>query len=260
MTSEVLAIIQARMSSSRLPGKVLMEILGRPMLALQIERIQRSVEIKRLVVATSIGEEDNPIEILCGKIGVPCFRGSLDDVLDRFFHAAKAYQPKHVVRLTGDCPLADPEIIDRVIRLHLKHGYDYTSNILPPTWPDGMDIEIFRFSCLEEAASSAKLPSEREHVTPFIQNRPRQYAQGNLENEQDFSNHRLTVDEIVDFDKVRRIYKSLYPQKSDFNLKDILRLIESDTELASINAEVDCGTGVRESEIKDRKYLLKREI
>ena len=260
MTSEVLAVIQARMSSTRLPGKVLMEILGKPMLALHIERIQRSIEINRLVVATSIGEEDNPIEILCRKIGVPCFRGSLDDVLDRFFQAAKTYQPKHVVRLTGDCPLADPEIIDRVIKLHLKHGYDYTSNTLPPTWPDGMDVEIFRFSCLKEAAKGAKLPSEREHVTPFIQNRPQQYALGNLANRRDLSDHRLTVDEIFDFDKIKRIYAILYPQKSDFSLKEILSLIESDPALSSINAEVDCDAGVREAKIKDRKNLLKREL
>lgn len=260
MNSDVLAIIQARMSSTRLPGKVLMEILGKPMLALHIERIQRSLEINRLVVATSIAQEDNPIEILCDRIEVPCFRGSLHDVLDRFFQAAKPYQPRHVVRLTGDCPLADPEIIDRVIHLHLKHGYDYTSNTLPPTWPDGMDIEIFRFSCLEEAASEAKLPSEREHVTPFIQNRPQQYAIGNLENEQNLSDHRLTVDEIVDFEKVRRIYTALYPQKSDFSLKEILSLIESAPELSSINAEVDCDAGIREAEAKDLKYMLKREI
>ncbi len=260
MTCEVLAIIQARMSSSRLPGKVLKKISGKPMLALQIERIQRSVGINQLIVATSTRDDDNPIETLCRKIGIGCFRGSLDDVLDRFFRAAKIYQPKHVVRLTADCPLTDPEIIDRVIRLHLGHGYDYTSNIRPPTWPDGMDIEIFRFSCLEEAAREAKLPSEREHVTPFIQNRPQQYTLGNLENEQDFSTHRLTVDETVDFEKVKRIYSSLYPRKSDFSLKDILDLIQSDTELSLINAEVDTGAGVRESKIKDREYLLKREI
>jgi len=260
MTSEVLAIIQARMSSTRLPGKVLMEIMGKPMLELHIERIQRSTEISRLVVATSIGEEDNPIETLCRKIGVSCFRGSLDDVLDRFFQAAKFYQPKHVVRLTGDCPLADPAIIDRVIKLHLKHGYDYTSNTLPPTWPDGMDVEIFRFSCLKEAAKEAKLPSEREHVTPFIQNRPQQYALGNLSNKKDLSGHRLTVDEIFDFDKVKRIYAALHPQKSDFSLREILSLIESDPELSSINDEVDCDAGVREAKIKDRKYLMKREL
>jgi len=259
MNAGVLGIIQARMSSNRLPGKVLMKILGKPMLELQIERIRRSVRINRLIVATSVDDTDDPIETLCIKIGIPCFRGSLTNVLDRFFQAAKIYQPSHIVRLTGDCPLTDPEIIDRVIHLHLKKGYDYTSNTLPPTWPDGMDVEILRYSCLEEAATLAELPSEREHVTPFIRNHPEKYKCGNLRNVRDISCHRLTVDEIVDFDKAKQIYTSLYPENSEFSLGDVIHLVECNPALSMMNAKVDCYNGMRESEKKDKEYLLKRE-
>ena len=259
MSIEVLAIIQARMSSTRLPGKVLMKILGKPMLELQIERIQQSVKINHLIVATSFEVEDDPIENLCVKIGLPCFRGPLDDVLDRFFQAANTYQPKHIVRLTGDCPLADPEIIDRVIRLHRKKGYDYTSNIAPPTWPDGMDVEVLRFFCLKEAATEARLPSEREHVTPFILNRPKRYNCGNLQNDQNLSFHRLTVDEVNDFDKAKQIFKSLYPKNSRFSLNDILYLLDNKPAISMINAKVDSNAGIREAKNKDREYLLKRE-
>lgn len=248
-----LAILQVRLSSTRLPGKVLKPILGRPMLGLHIERLRRTKTLNRLVVATGDDIEDDAIEALCDEIGVDCFRGSLDDVLDRCYRCAQAYGPAHIARLTGDCPLADPDIIDRVVSLHLKGGYDYTSNILPPTWPDGMDVEVMRFACLAEAHAEAELPSEREHVTPFIRNRPERYRHGNLYNDRDLSAHRLTVDEPEDFEKIRRIYETLYLQKPDFSINDVLTLLDDNDELSELNAHIARNEGMSRSESKDRE-------
>jgi spore coat polysaccharide biosynthesis protein SpsF len=147
----IIAVLQARLSSSRLPGKVLKPILDQPMLALQIERIKRSQLIDQLVVATSTSPEDEQISKLCQEIEVVSFRGSLDDVLERVYQAAKPYSPTYLVRLTGDCPLCDPELIDQVIQFHVDGNYDYSSNCLIPTYPDGLDVEICRFQCLEIA-------------------------------------------------------------------------------------------------------------
>jgi len=228
-----------------------MDILGKPMLGLQIERLRRAETLDKLVVATSAGVMDDGIEALCGDIGIDCFRGSLDDVLDRFYHCAQGYMPDHVVRLTGDCPLSDPGVIDRVVRLHLEGGYDYTSNVLPPSWPDGMDVEVMRFSCLAEAHTEARLPSQREHVTPFIHTQPERYRLGNLQNDPDLSAHRLTVDEPEDFEKIRRIYEALYPLNPAFPTDDILALLESDTTLSALNTHIERNEGARDTEKKD---------
>jgi len=164
----ILAILQARVSSTRLPGKVLKPILGMPMLLRQIERVKQAKLIEQLLVATSDDKSDDPIEQLCRENDIACFRGSLDDVLDRFYQAAKPYQPDHIVRLTGDCPLIDPQLIDEVVVFCLSGDYDYVSNAFEPTYPDGLDVEVFRFPCLQQAWEEAELPSEREHVTLFI--------------------------------------------------------------------------------------------
>jgi len=147
----ILAILQARTSSSRLPGKVLKPILGKPMLLLQIERVRRARKIDKLVVATSNDPSDDGIEALCKQHGIDCFRGSLNDVLDRFYRAALTYNPEHIVRLTGDCPLIDPELVDSIIDMHLEGNYDYTSNAIQMTFPDGLDVEILTIKVLKEA-------------------------------------------------------------------------------------------------------------
>ena len=154
----IVAIVQARMQSSRLPGKVMMKILGKPMLSLQLERIGRCKNIDKLVVATSNQQADDPIARLCEILSVACFRGSLHDVLDRYYRAAEQYAAKHVVRLTGDCPLSEPAIIDNTIDTHLAEHRDYTSNFHPTCFPDGLDIEVFRFKVLKAAWQCAKLP------------------------------------------------------------------------------------------------------
>ena len=157
----ILALLQARFSSSRLPGKVLKLILGKPMLQLQIERVKKSKRIDRLIVVTSNEFSDDAIEKLCNAIGVECFRGSLDNVLERFYQATQLLLPEHVVRLTGDCPLTDHRLIDDVISFYLKNNFDYVSNALVPSFPGGLDVEIFSYASLDKAWQKATLQSEK---------------------------------------------------------------------------------------------------
>lgn len=233
---KTLAILQARASSTRLPNKVLAPILGQPMLARQIERLRRSNLIDRLVVATSEDAGDDALAQLCREASVAVYRGSLNDVLARFVGAYNACGPaQHIVRLTGDCPLIDPQVINRVIDLHLTSGADYTSNVLPPTFPDGLDVEAFRAELLQRANNEARLPSEREHVTPWIHQHPEGFKRENLRHEADLSYLRWTVDEPADLEFVRAVYAALYPVKPDFVMTDILALLEAHPQLAEIN-------------------------
>jgi spore coat polysaccharide biosynthesis protein SpsF len=250
-----IAILQARSSSSRLPGKVLLPVHGVPMLSRQIDRIGRAKSLDRIVVATSTAADDDAIEILCGDMNIDCFRGALDDVLDRVDCCAAAFDADHVVRLTGDCPLADPGVIDRVVRAHTDGKSDYTSNVHPPTWPDGLDVEIMRRDVLAIAAAEARLPSEREHVTPFIVTRGDRFALSNVETAPDRSDLRLTVDEPRDFELVARIYEALLPEKPDFDIDDVLALLDGNPQMLGINAGIDRNEGAEHSRRQDAKIL-----
>jgi spore coat polysaccharide biosynthesis protein SpsF (cytidylyltransferase family) len=250
----ILAILQARVSSSRLPGKVLKPILGKPMLFLQIERVMRCRRIDLLVVATSTDRSDDILAQQCAERGILIYRGSLSDVLDRFLGAAQKYQPDAVVRLTGDCPLADWEVIDLTISTYLNGDYDYLSNIDPPTYPDGLDVEIISYRALIEAAAQARLPSEREHVTLFARNRPDRYRIGSVKQEVNLASLRWTVDEPEDLEFVRAVYKELYPSKHDFNTSDILALIERRPELSVINSNIPRDAGLSKSRAADEAW------
>ena len=251
----MLAILQARCSSSRLPGKVLKPILGQAMIARHIERLRRSQRISQLLVATSTEPSDDPLAKLCSELKVSCFRGSLDDVLDRFYQAAKAFPSEHLLRLTGDCPLADPNVIDRCIEFHLAGGYDYTSNALQASFPDGLDVEVFRFKCLEDAWTEARLPSEREHVTPFIHCHPARYRIGHYRQARDLSWLRWTVDREEDFQLVEAVYNALYPSNPAFTTADILALLARRPELAGINADLTRNEGYLKSLITDQQFI-----
>jgi len=231
----ILGILQARISSTRLPGKVLKPILGIPMLLHQIKRIQRAKLVDKLIVATSLEQADDELENMCKGNGIQCFRGSLEDVLERFYQAAKLFKPEHIVRLTGDCPLTDPEIIDQVIEVHLRGNFDYTSNALEPTYPDGLDVEVLRFSVLERARQEATLSSQREHVTLYIYQNPLEFKIGVVKGKTDLSALRWTVDEPQDFALVKDVYEFLYPQNPNFTTKDILEYINIHSELKEIN-------------------------
>lgn len=232
----VLCILQARMSSTRLPGKVLKPILGQPMLARQLERIRRARRIDRVMVATSIEPGDAAIESLCGALGVECFRGSLADVLDRYYQAALRYRPAHVMRLTGDCPLTDPEILDRLVEMHEREGNDYSANVHERTYPDGLDAEVFKFAMLEKAWANGHSALEREHVTPYMYRTGPDCKRGALKDSMDRSSLRWTVDYPEDFVFVSKIFGHLYPVKPTFNTADVHRLLAEQPELSSINS------------------------
>lgn len=251
----ILGILQARCSSSRLPGKVLKPILGKPMLLRQIERLARSQRIQKLVVATSTDPSDAPLEEICRQHGIACFRGSLNDVLERFYQAAVSFGARDsdwIVRLTGDCPLIDPQVVDAVIDFGIQGGYDYASNALKPTFPDGLDVEVIPFARLAEARAEATLPSDREHVLPFIHKRPQRFRLGSYEGKIDHSSLRWTVDEPADFELVNRIYEALYPENPEFSTQDILNLISENPRLSHLNKGFERNEGYKKSLSKDR--------
>ncbi|BDD92217.1 spore coat protein [Pandoraea sp. NE5] len=233
----IIALLQARCSSSRLPGKVLKPLLGQPMILRQIERLRRVRRIDELVVVTSEESSDDELAGVCHNAGVPVFRGSLNDVLDRFYRAIESKTVDHVVRLTADCPLTDPATVDAVIDLYLKGGFDYASNTLPPTYPDGLDAEIFQAEVLRTIWREASQPSEREHVTSFIYKHPERFRLGNLTNDRDLSSLRWTVDTPADFLFAEAVYEALYAENPAFDYADVLALLARSPELQLLNTE-----------------------
>jgi spore coat polysaccharide biosynthesis protein SpsF len=224
-----------------------MPILGAPMLLRQLERVRMAELIDALLIATSDDMSDDPIALLCKKQDVRCFRGSRDDVLDRFYQATRGLLPDHIVRLTGDCPLCDPALIDRVVEHHLRGSFDYTSNTIEPTYPDGLDVEIIRFCCLEEVWREARLPSQREHVTPFVYQHPERYRIGSVKHDVDLSELRWTVDEPEDLELIRRIYGELYPKNQAFGTGDILDYLDRQPGLNAVNSHYQRNEGFRKS-------------
>ena len=219
---EVLAIIQARYNSTRFPGKVLKKINNTTILEILIKRLSKSKYISKIIVACSKNEKDKAILNICKKLGINYFTGSEDDVLERFYKAAKKFKGENIVRITGDCPLIDPQTIDDVISNFFSNNADYASNTNPPTFPDGFDVELFKFSTLKEAHIKARQSTEREHVTPFIINN-KKFKKFNLKYPTDYSSLRLTLDEKEDFVLIAKIIK-YFKNNLNFNLKNILDL------------------------------------
>jgi len=233
-------IVQARMTSTRLPGKVLKKVQGKPLLAYQIERLQRVKYAEELVIATTYNETDEPIVKLCKELGVSYFRGSEEDVLSRYYEAARTYKADAIVRITSDCPIIAPLVIDNVIKFYLDNQikYDYVSNTLKRTYPRGMDTEVFSFEILEQARHEAVNPPDREHVTPFIYRQPQRYRLGNVPYIKNVSHYRWTVDTIEDFILIEKIISSLYPKNPLFKLEDCIQLLLKNPEWQEINAKV----------------------
>lgn len=247
-----IAVLQARMSSSRLPGKVLLRTCGKPLLQLQIERILRARRVDALVVATSTESSDDELQALCGELGIACHRGSLDDVLDRVTAAARPFAPGWVVRLTGDCPLADPAVIDAVIEAGHAPDVDYASNALHPSYPDGLDAECVRWSVLEQASREARKPSEREHVTPFVHTQPHRFRLREVRHTVDLSARRWTVDEPADFVFVSQVYEHLYRADPAFGMAEILAFEDAHPWLAGLHAHARRNEGYERSLARDR--------
>jgi spore coat polysaccharide biosynthesis protein SpsF len=245
----VVAIIQARMGSTRLRGKSLVEIEGRPLLSHIIERVRESQKVDEIVVATTNGSDDLAIVRRANEEGVSIYRGSDEDVLDRFFRAAEMAAASTIVRITADDPFKDPAIIDLVVgALLIDPQLDYVSNTIRPTFPEGLDVEAFTMAALETAWREARLPSEREHVTPYIWTHPERFHVRNIENSQDFSALRWTLDYEADLQFAREIYRRLYKGKV-FYMNDVLSLLRREPSLGKINEGI----------VRNAAYLAFRE-
>jgi len=234
-----LAILQARMSSTRLPGKVLADLAGAPMILRQIERLKRSTRLGRIVVATSDQTSDDPLAACLDAAGVAVFRGSLDDVLGRFIGAIAAFGPvRTVVRLTADCPLADPDLIDQTLALHHSSGADYSSNTpARRSYPKGLDVEVFETAALRAAAAETADPYDHEHVTPFLYRHPERFRLAGLEQAADEGDVRWTVDRPDDLDFVRAVYAGLYAAKPTFTSDDVRAFVRGRPDLAHLGGD-----------------------
>ncbi len=235
----IAAILQARMSSTRLPGKVMADLVAAPMISRQIERLKRSQTLDRLIVATSDDSSDDRLAEYLAEAGVEVFRGDLQDVLGRFDGAIRSLDEEDLaVRLTADCPLADPELIDTMISRHMASNADYTATTLPTrTYPKGLDAEVMSVGTLRLAAAEASDPYEREHVTPFIYRRPDRFALGGVSQDRDEGEVRWTVDRPDDLDFVRAVYGGLYREGGHFTSDDIRRFVRGRPDLARFGGD-----------------------
>jgi spore coat polysaccharide biosynthesis protein SpsF len=242
----IVAIIQARCGSSRMPGKVLMDIEGQSMLGRVVQRVRQAQTLSEAVLATSTEQRDDPLATLSTQLGVRCFRGSECDVLSRFVEAAQTFDVDAVVRLTADCPLHDGAVIDRVVRVFQEtQGIDYVSNTLKCTYPDGLDVEVIARKALVRAHLEARLPSEREHVTPYLYNHPEIFSLRNVTYNFDLSAYRLTVDEAADLEMVRQIYRHF--QDQNFTFMDVIHFLMENPELRKSNQNLQRNEGYQRS-------------
>lgn len=237
MKNKVTAIIQARVNSNRFPGKVLMEVMKRPLLSYEIERLRFSKTISEIIIATTVNKEDDSVEELALKEGLKFYRGSEDDVLDRYYQTAKKYNVRHIMRITADCPLLQPDICDQMVEVYFNSGADYVRT--GETFAEGLDCEIINFSALSQAWQEAKLQSEREHVTVYIRNHPEKFQIITVENEINDSRYRITVDEREDFLVVKAILENLYKgQNHYFVIMEIKAFLDSHPEIYKLNSHI----------------------
>ena len=247
----VLAILQARCSSRRLLNKVLKPLLGRAMVLREIDRLTHSRYIDWLVLATSVDASDDGLYDVAREAGIDVYRGSLDDVLDRYYACAKEYGADHIVRVTGDCPVIDWRVTDNVIERHLAECNDYTHTT--ERFPDGLDTEIMTFTALEQAHREAQLTSEREHVTLYFRNHPERFRIGSVDCVEDYGDLRWTVDEPCDFAFVEAVYEKLYAKNNDFSMQDILALLKEHPDLRTLNQGIVRNEGLLKSLAEDTR-------
>ncbi len=235
-----LIIAQARMTSTRLPGKVMKIVCGKPLLEHFINRLKRVKSADQIVIATTINDIDNQIVDLCKKLDISYYRGSEEDVLGRYYEAAVEYGGDIIIRITSDCPVIDPEVVDYLINFYTNNieKYDYVSNTLKRTYPLGMDSEIISFDTLKEAHFNAYDPFDREHVSPFIKMRPQQFRLYNILYKADMSRYRWTLDTPEDLELISKIFDALFYQNPSISLKDMLDQMERMPEWETINAHV----------------------
>ena len=235
------------MGSTRLPGKVMMLVDGEPLLKFQVDRIKLSKKIDKIIIATSKLPIDDEIKLFCNSYGIECYRGSEVDVLDRYFEAAKFFNANLIVRITADCPLIDPKVIDRLVKLHESSMADYSSNTVPPdtsTWPDGSDVEVFTYKALEIAHKNTTDASEREHVTfYFWKNKKNNFKLEQLSNSDNWSKYRFTVDYLEDFEVVKFLISELKRKRVFGHINEIVDILKENPRVVEINSKYHFGIG-----------------
>jgi spore coat polysaccharide biosynthesis protein SpsF len=232
------AIIQARTGSTRLPNKVFKTLCGKPLIWHIINRLKYSKKINKIILATTQNENDNVLEEWALENDISCYRGSENDVLDRYYHSAQHFEVDTIVRITADDPFKDSQIIDKVINLFEENNLDFAYNNNPPTFPEGLDTEVFSFDALEKAHKNSIDPFEREHVSQYFYRNPLMFSQACLKNPTDLSYLRWTIDTQQDWDMAEIVYNKLYPIKTNFDMSDILELLNKETYIAKINSAV----------------------
>ena len=240
---KVVCLVQARVGSTRLPGKILKEICGKTILHHEIDRLKKCKEIDEIVIATTDKEDDDKIVNEAKKLSVKYFRGSENDVLSRFYYSAKENNADIIVRVTSDCPCIDFEILDKML-IYFKDKYkekqiDYLSNTIKRTYPRGYDIEIFTFSALEKSYINAEKEYEREHVTPYIYDKTNNFLKLSFENKDDYSEYRVTLDTIEDFIVIKNIFENLYYKNPYFKLNDVVQYLNNNLHIVDINKHIE---------------------
>ena len=253
----ILAVVQARMSSTRLPGKVMKRIVNKPSILLMFERLRMSKMIDKIILATSVHPDNDQLAAFVKDLGMDVFRGSESDVLERFYLAAKPYQPTYVVRLTGDCPLIDPQLCDQLFKACIDQRFDYAE--LSPEYAEGADCEILTFTALKTAYTKAVLKSEREHVTLYLNNRLDQFKKFILPNKTDDSRYRFTIDEPEDFEVVSKVFENLYRgEKDPFTYEEIKNFLDAHQDLMKLNKHIIRNEGLAVS-LKNDEIIKGRE-
>jgi spore coat polysaccharide biosynthesis protein SpsF len=240
--TNVVTVVQARLSSTRLPGKALLPLCGEPLLLRMVQRVKAAKKVGTVVVATTTHTEDDAIVAMCEKNKIEVYRGSKFDLLDRHYQVASRYKADVVVKIPSDCPLIDAKVIDRVLEFFLASNgkLDYASNLHPATYPDGNDVEVMSFAALEQTWENAIAPMELEHTTPYIWDRPHQFNIGNVtwDTGLDYSmTHRWTIDYAEDYDFIKQVYDKLFRSKPEFTLQDILKLLDETPSMMEINGK-----------------------
>ena len=252
MEMNITAIIQARTGSTRLKNKVLLKVLDRTMLEYVVERVNAVRFANNVLIATTDNKEDDVINGLANTLGVSIYRGSQDDVLDRFYKAAVTVGAEHIIRITADCPLIDPMVIDAVVNHYIETKADYCSNTLAETFPDGEDVEVFSFNVLSRAWNDTKLLSEREHVTPYIKEHPELFKLENYKSEKNLSAERWTLDEKEDFVLIKGVIEALYPENPKFSMYDVLQFLDKNPHLRQVNKHIGRNEGYERSLEQDK--------
>lgn len=253
MKKKITAVIQARLGSTRLPGKTMMTIEGEPLLGHLVKRIKATNYVNDIIIATTVNKRDDAIVEFARSNNLKFYRGSEEDVLDRFYNACVEFSVDTIVRVTPDCPLLDPRVVDIVITRYMEGNYDYVSNVIIPTFPDGLDTEVFPFKSLKKAWHEAKLLSEREHVTAYIIKHPDKFRLFNVRREgEDLSGMRWTVDTQRDLEFIREIFLNMKSRDGIFYSEDIIDVLKKKPDLTKINAGITRNEGYLKSLQKDK--------